>query len=59
MSKGPGVTSPSPLLQNLQELSENIQAAWDVLLQDTVKNLNAEISGMCMCMPDKKIPISV
>ncbi|KAI4886561.1 hypothetical protein NFI96_005076, partial [Prochilodus magdalenae] len=34
----PGITSPPPLPHTLQELCENIQAAWDGLSQDTIRN---------------------
>ncbi|KAI4894043.1 hypothetical protein NFI96_021195, partial [Prochilodus magdalenae] len=36
------VTPPPPLLHTLQELCEDIQAAWDGLSQDTIRNLQAK-----------------
>ncbi|KAI4897550.1 hypothetical protein NFI96_001348 [Prochilodus magdalenae] len=35
----PGVTPPPPLPHHLQELCEDIPAAWDGLSQDTIRNL--------------------
>ena len=39
MSRRPGVTPPTLIPQSLQGLRENIQTAWDGLLQDTIRNL--------------------
>ncbi|KAI4897540.1 hypothetical protein NFI96_014770, partial [Prochilodus magdalenae] len=43
MSRRPGVTPPPPLPHHLQELYEDIQAAWDGLSQDTIRNLYSSI----------------
>ncbi|KAI4877038.1 hypothetical protein NFI96_033531 [Prochilodus magdalenae] len=39
MYRRPGVPPPPPLPHHLQELFEDIQAAWDGLSQDTIRNL--------------------
>ncbi|KAI4887933.1 hypothetical protein NFI96_022451 [Prochilodus magdalenae] len=39
MSRRSGITPPPPLPHHLRELCENIQAAWDGLSQDTIRNL--------------------
>ncbi|KAI4888343.1 hypothetical protein NFI96_009917 [Prochilodus magdalenae] len=42
-SRRPGVTPPPPLPHHLQELCEDVQAAWDGLSQDTIRNLYSSI----------------
>ncbi|KAI4895775.1 hypothetical protein NFI96_000391 [Prochilodus magdalenae] len=39
----PGVPPPPPLPHHLQELCEDVQAAWDGLSQDTIRNLYSSI----------------
>ena len=42
-----------PLPQNLQELRENIQAAWDGLSQDTIRNFyNSMLRRLAYCNSD-------
>ncbi|KAI4879963.1 hypothetical protein NFI96_010034 [Prochilodus magdalenae] len=43
MSRRPGVPPSPPLPHHLQELCEDIQAAWDGLSQDTIRNLYSSI----------------
>ncbi|KAI4887748.1 hypothetical protein NFI96_031408 [Prochilodus magdalenae] len=42
-SRRPGVTPPPPLPHHLQELCGDVQAAWDGLSQDTIRNLYSSI----------------
>ena len=50
-SRRPGVTSPPALPHNLQELCENIQAAWAGLSQETIRNLsNSMLRHLACCV---------
>ncbi|KAI4876184.1 hypothetical protein NFI96_003296 [Prochilodus magdalenae] len=42
-------TPPPPLLHHLQELCEDVQAAWDGLSQDTIRNLYSSIPRRLAC----------
>ena len=44
---------PQPLMQNLQQLCENIQAAWDGLSEDIIRNLYRSISRHLACCASK------
>ncbi|KAI4890870.1 hypothetical protein NFI96_019588 [Prochilodus magdalenae] len=48
-----GVTPPPPLPHHLQELCEDIQAAWDGLSQDTIRNLYSSIPRRLACWVSK------
>ncbi|KAI4874229.1 hypothetical protein NFI96_031721 [Prochilodus magdalenae] len=49
MSRRPGVPPPPPLPHHLQELCEDVQAAWDGLSQDTIRNLYSSIPRRLAC----------
>ncbi|KAI4895904.1 hypothetical protein NFI96_003258 [Prochilodus magdalenae] len=42
-SRRPGVPPPPPLPHHLQQLCEDVQAAWDGLSQDSIRNLYSSI----------------
>ncbi|KAI4883886.1 hypothetical protein NFI96_025619 [Prochilodus magdalenae] len=50
-SRRRGVTPPPPLPHHLQELCEDVQAAWDGLSQDTIRNLYSSIPRRLACWP--------
>ncbi|KAI4881934.1 hypothetical protein NFI96_034125 [Prochilodus magdalenae] len=48
-TKSSGTGVPPPLPHHLQELCEDIQAAWDGLSQDTIRNLYSSIPRRLAC----------
>ncbi|KAI4884684.1 hypothetical protein NFI96_003744 [Prochilodus magdalenae] len=48
-SRRPGVPPPPPLPHHLQELCEDVQAAWDGLSQDSIRNLYSSIPRRLAC----------
>ncbi|KAI4905014.1 hypothetical protein NFI96_003639 [Prochilodus magdalenae] len=48
-SRRPDVPPPPPLLHHLQELCEDVQAAWDGLPQDSIRNLYSPIPRRLAC----------
>ncbi|KAI4888879.1 hypothetical protein NFI96_018541 [Prochilodus magdalenae] len=48
-SRRPGVAPPPPLPHHLQELCEDVQAAWDGLSQDSIRNLYSSIPRRLAC----------
>ncbi|KAI4871358.1 hypothetical protein NFI96_004824 [Prochilodus magdalenae] len=52
-SRRPGVPPPPPLPHHLQELCEDVQAAWDGLSQDTIRNLYSSIPRRLACWKPK------